>query len=36
MKGTREIAMNGLYLIGALIIYFLLTWVVLPKLGVPT
>ena len=28
--------MNGLVIIGFLVFYFLLTWVILPKLGVPT
>lgn len=28
--------MDAFYIIGALVVYLLLTWVVLPKLGVPT
>lgn len=36
MGEGKKKQMSGYYWIGALIIYFLLTWVVLPRLGVPT
>jgi hypothetical protein len=30
------VSMDGLLIIGFVVAYFLLTWVVLPRLGVPT
>jgi flagellar biosynthesis/type III secretory pathway M-ring protein FliF/YscJ len=36
MRKDARIPMNGLVVLAVLAIYFLLVWVVLPRLGVPT
>ena len=36
MIRIRRRLMDGFIIIGFVVFYFLLTWVILPKLGVPT